>query len=98
METFFNRFVFCLLLHLFAMEKVAPVPLFRPSCGRIFYKNSKVWPNFKNISCFRMLTATPGKLSVKSGTGVTFSSKIIIKEWRWSLRECSLRLRGGGGG
>ena len=25
METFFNRFVFCLLLHLFAMEKVAPV-------------------------------------------------------------------------
>ena len=28
METFFNRFVFCLLLHLFAMEKVAPVPLF----------------------------------------------------------------------
>ena len=34
METFFNRFVFCLLLHLFAMEKVAPVPLFRPSCGR----------------------------------------------------------------
>ena len=55
METFFNRFVFCLLLHLFAIEKVAPVPLFRPSCGRIFHKNSKVWANFKNISCFRML-------------------------------------------
>ena len=47
METFFNRFVFCLLLHLFAMEKVAPVPLFRPSCGRIFHKNSKVWANLK---------------------------------------------------
>ena len=47
METFLNRFVFCLLLHLFAMEKVAPVPLFRPSCGRIFHKNSKVWANFK---------------------------------------------------
>ena len=62
METFFNRFVFCLLLHLFAMEKVAPVPLFRPSCGRIFHKNSKVWANFKNISCFKMLTATPAKL------------------------------------
>ena len=62
METFFNRFVFCLLLHLFAMEKVAPVPLFRPSCGRMFHKNSKVWANFKNISCFRMLTATPAKL------------------------------------
>ena len=62
METFLNRFVFCLLLHLFAMEKVAPVPLFRPSCGRIFHKNSKVWANFKNISCFRMLTATPAKL------------------------------------
>ena len=39
METFFNRFVFCLLPHLFAMEKVAPVPLFKPSCGRIFHKN-----------------------------------------------------------
>ena len=43
METFFNRFVFCLLPHLFAMEKVTPVPLFRPSCGRISHKNSKVW-------------------------------------------------------
>ena len=41
METFFNRFIFCLLLHLFAMEKVAPVPLFRPSCGRIFKKTVK---------------------------------------------------------
>ena len=30
MEMFFNPFVFYLLLHLFAMEKVAPVPLFRP--------------------------------------------------------------------
>ena len=35
---------------------------FRLSCGRIFHKNSKVWANFKNISCFRMLTATPAKL------------------------------------
>ena len=47
METFFNRFVFCLLLHLFAMEKVAPVPLFRPLCKRVSYKNGKVWVNFK---------------------------------------------------
>ena len=62
METFFNRFVFCLSLHLFAMEKVAPVLLFRPLCERISHKNSKVWVNFKNISCFRMLTATPAKL------------------------------------
>ena len=62
METFFNRFVFFLLLHLFAMEKVAPVPLFRLSCGRISHKNSKVWVNFKTINCFRMLTATPAKL------------------------------------
>ena len=62
METFFNQFVFCLLLHLFAMEKVAPVPLFRPLCKRISYKNGKVWVNFKNISSFRMLTATPERL------------------------------------
>ena len=62
METFFNRFAFCLLLHLFAMEKVAPVPLFRPLCKRISYKNGKVWVNFKNISSFRMLTATPARL------------------------------------
>ena len=61
MEKFFNRFVFCLLLHLFAMEKVAPVPLFGPLCKRIFYKNGKVWVNFKNISNFRMLTATPAR-------------------------------------
>ena len=63
MEKFFNRFVFCLLLHLSAMEKVAPVPLFGPSCKRIFYKNGKVWVSFKNISSFRMLTATPQDLS-----------------------------------
>ena len=64
METFFNRFgfVFCILLLLFAMENVAPVPLFRPSYGCTFHKNSKVWANFKNISCFRMLTAPPAKL------------------------------------
>ena len=62
METFFNRFVFCLLFHLFAMEKVAPVPLFRPLCRRISHKNGKAWVNFKNISSFRMLTATPARL------------------------------------
>ena len=62
METFFNRFVFCLLLHLFAMEKVAQVPLFRSLCGRISHKKSKVWVNFNAIDCFRMLTATPAKL------------------------------------
>ena len=62
MENFFNRFVLCLLLHLFAMEKVAPVPLFRPLCKHISYKNGKVWINLKNISSFRMLTATPAKL------------------------------------
>ena len=61
-EKFFNRFAFCLLLLLFAMKKVAPVPLFRPLCKRIFYKNGKVWVNFKNISSFRMLTATPARL------------------------------------
>ena len=61
-EKFFNRFAFCLLLHMFAMEKVAPVPLFRPLCKRIFYKNGKVWANFKSISSFRMLTATPARL------------------------------------
>ena len=62
METFFNRFIFCLFLHLFAMEKVAPVPLFRPLCKCISYKNGKVWVNFKNISSFGMLTATPARL------------------------------------
>ena len=62
METFFDGFVFCLLFHLFAMEKVAKAPLFRPLCGRISHKNSKVWVNFKTINCFRMLTATPAKL------------------------------------
>ena len=62
MEKFFNRFVFCPLLHLFAMEKVAPVPLFGPLCKRIFHKNGKVWVNFKNISSFRMLTTTPARL------------------------------------
>ena len=62
METFFNRFVICLLLQLFAMEKVAQVPLFRPLCGRISHKNSKVWVNLKTTNCFRMLTATPAKL------------------------------------
>ena len=63
METFFNRFVFRTLLQLFAMEKVAPVPPFRPFCKRISYKNGKVWVNFKNISSFRMLTVTPARLS-----------------------------------
>ena len=62
MEMFFNRFVFCLLLHFFAMEKVAPVPLFRPSCGHLSHKNGKVWVNFKNISSFRILIATPARL------------------------------------
>ena len=62
METVINQFVFCILLHLFTMEKVAPVPLFRPLCKRIFYKNGKVWVNFKNISSFRMLTATQARL------------------------------------
>ena len=62
METFFNRFVFCLLRHLFAMEKVAPMPLFRPICKRISYKNGKLWVNFKNISSFRIVTATPARL------------------------------------
>ena len=57
METLFNQFAFCLLLDLLAMEKVALVPLFRPLCKRISYKNGKVWVNFKNISSFRMLTA-----------------------------------------
>ena len=46
----------------FAMEKVAPVPLFRPLCKRISYKNGKVRVNFKNISGFRMLTSTPARL------------------------------------
>ena len=62
METVINQFVFCILLNLFAMEKVAPVPLFRPLCKRISYKKGKVWVNFKNISSFRMLTATPASL------------------------------------
>ena len=62
METVINQFVFCILVHLFAMEKVAPVPLFRPLCKCIYYKNGIVWVNFKNISSFRMLTATPARL------------------------------------
>ena len=61
-EMFYNRFVFCLLLHLFAMEKVTPVTLFRPLCKRISYKNGKVWVYFKNISSFRMLAVTPARL------------------------------------
>ena len=78
METLFNRFVFCLLLHLFAMEKVAPEPLFRPSCGRISHKNSKVWINFRNISCFRMLTATPAKLFIYEFCNVILSKNFYF--------------------
>ena len=90
METFFNRFVFCLLLHLFAMEKVAPMPLFRPLCKRISYKNGKVWVNFKNISSFRMLTAAPAKLfrgTPFSGFCNVILSKnfYLLKKQKWSF-------------
>ena len=41
METLFNRFVFCLLLHLFAMEKVAQVPLLDPYADAYLTKTAK---------------------------------------------------------
>ena len=41
METFFNRFVLCLLLHLFAMEKVASVLLLDPHADAYLTKTVK---------------------------------------------------------